>query len=148
MYTKILVPLDSSSAAQIAADHAVGLARDHHAAVRFLTVIDFNNFIGAYPNMIEVMSDGARQMLDGWMERASRSGLDASTAIGETCLDNASVAAVIAADANTWGADLIVLGRDGHESMAHRVLGGVADGVARMSAIRVLTVPSKDITNP
>ena len=144
MYTKILVPLDSSSTAQIAAEHAVALARDHHAAVRFLTVIDFNNFIGAYPNMIEVMSDDARQMLDGWMERASRSGLVASTAIGETNLDNASVADVIAADANTWGADLIVFGRDGHESVARRILGSVAGGVARLSAIRVLTVPSSD----
>ncbi len=144
MYTKILVPLDSSNTAQIAAEHAVVLARDHHAAVRFLTVIDFNNFIGAYPNMIEVMSDGARQMLDGWMERASRAGLVASTAIGETSLDNASVADVIAADANTWGADLIVFGRAGHESVARRILGSVADGVARLSAIRVLTVPPSD----
>ena len=141
MYTKILVPLDASSTAQIAAEHAVVLARDHHAAVRFLTVIDFNSFIGAFPNMIEVMSDDARQILDGWMEKASRSGLVASTAIGETNLENASVADVIAADANAWGADLIVFGSDGHESVARRILGSVADGVARLSAIRVLTVP-------
>jgi nucleotide-binding universal stress UspA family protein len=58
------------------------------------------------------------------------------------------VADVIAADAVTWGADLIVLGHDGHESLAHRVLGGVADGVVRLSAIRVLTVPSNDTANP
>ena len=141
MYTKILVPLDSSSTAQIAAEHAVALARDNHAAVRFLTVIDFNSFIGAFPNMIEVMSDDARQILDGWMEKASRSGLVASTAIGENNLENASVADVIAADANAWGADLIVFGSDGHESMTRRILGSVAGGVARLSAIRVLTVP-------
>ncbi|WP_288128365.1 universal stress protein, partial [Thiomonas sp.] len=75
------------------------------------------------------------------MEKASQCGLVASTAIGETNLDNASVADVIAADANAWGADLIVFGSDGHESVARRILGSVADGVARLSAIRVLTVP-------
>lgn len=140
MTTKILIPLDASDTAQAAAAHAIGLAREHAAAVRFLVVIDFNSFMGSVPNMIEVMSNDARQMLDGWMQSATDAGLQASTAIAETSPEATDIAAVITADAQAWGADLIVFGSHGHSGLYHLLQPSVAAGVERLCAIPVLNV--------
>ncbi len=140
MTTKILIPLDASDTAQAAAAHAIGLAREQGAAVRFLVVIDFNSFMGSVPNMIEVISNDARLMLDGWMQRATDAGLRASTAIAETSPEATDIAAAITADAQAWDADLIVFGSHGHSGLHHLLQPSVAAGVERLCAIPVLNV--------
>lgn len=136
-YTKILVPLDASSTAQAAAEHAIALARGHKAAVRFLSVIDNNGFIGAVPSLLQATDNDACLMLDGWMKKATQWGHDACTAIAETAPQSPRVADAIAADAKAWDADLIVIGNHGRSGAHHLLLGSVAEGVARVSPIPV-----------
>ncbi|MHB1669750.1 MAG: universal stress protein [Thiomonas sp.] len=140
MYSKILVPLDASATAQTAAEHAIAMARSLKAALRFMTVIDFNGFIGAVPSIVGVMNNDARLMLDDWMSKASQWGLDASTAIAETDPNTPRVADAIVAEAGRWNADLIVIGSHGRSGVRHLLLGSVAEGVARRSMIPVLIV--------
>lgn len=48
---------------------------------------------------------------------------------------------VIADEAASWPADLIVLGTHGHKGVERLLLGSVAEGVARLSSIPVLLIP-------
>ena len=123
MYRKILVPLDAGSLAQRCAGHALDLAAEHRAELRFLNVMDVHGFIGPYPNMIEVMSDDAVRMLDGWVQEASTRGLLAHSAIEETDRLRATIAQVKADDAGDWRVDLTVFDhkkRDGFMSRLQR----------------------------
>ncbi len=140
MPTKILIALDASETAQVAAAHAICLAQQQTAAVRFLVVIDYGSFIAFEPNAIRLLNDDARQMLDGWMQQAAGVGLDASTAISETTAEAADIADVIVAEAQSWGADLIVFGSHGHGGMHHLLHEGVTNGVTHLSSIPVLRV--------
>ncbi|OIQ86273.1 TRAP-T-associated universal stress protein TeaD [mine drainage metagenome] len=139
-YTKILVAVDASNTARVAAEHGIALARAHKAALRFLTVIDYGGFVGAVPSLLTVMHNDARLMLDGWMKQGTLWGLDTCTAVVETDPRNPRVADAIVADAREWGADLIVIGSHGRSGVRHLLLGSVAEGVARASTIPVLIV--------
>jgi nucleotide-binding universal stress UspA family protein len=55
-------------------------------------------------------------------------------------IDNRNVADVIVDEAARWPADLIVVGAYGCSGVGRLVLGSVAEGVIRKSAVPVLTV--------
>jgi nucleotide-binding universal stress UspA family protein len=59
----------------------------------------------------------------------------------ETLKQSASEA--IASDAETWGADLIVIGTHGRRGLRRLFLGSVAEGVARAAATPVLLIRGK-----
>lgn len=140
MYARILVPIDASTTSQTAAEHAIALARATKAALRFVHVVDLVSPMGGLAGMAEVVTGNARLLLDDWNARASQWGLDVSTAIAETDARHPRVADAIVAAAGDWRADLIVIGSHGHGGVRHLVLGSVAEGVARRSAVPVLLV--------
>ncbi len=140
MYRKILVPLDASSTAQAAAEHAIELARACKAAMRFVHVIDFDGLIGAVPAAAQVLHDDARLLLDDWVGRASQWGLDVGSVLAETSPARPGVADAIDAAARDWGADLIVIGSHGRGGVRHLMLGSVAEAVARSARRPVLIV--------
>jgi nucleotide-binding universal stress UspA family protein len=142
MYRKILVPLDAGSLAQRCAGHALDLAAEHRAELRFLNVMDVHGFMGPYPNMIEVMSDDAVRMLDGWVQEASTRGLLAHSAIEETDRLRATIAQVIADDARAWGADLIVFGHKEHDGFMSHWQSTMASEVERCTTASVLILPT------
>ena len=140
MPSKILVPLDASETAQAAAAHAIGLARQQSADLRFLAVVDFGSFVAFEPNAMAQLNNDVRQMLDGWMQQATDVGLHASTVIAETSPEVADIAHAIVAEAQSWGSDLIVFGSHGHNGLHHLLRDSVTDGVAHLSSIPVLRV--------
>lgn len=142
MYRKILVPLDAGSVAQCCAGHALDLAAEHHAELRFLNVIDVLGFMGPYPNMIEMMSDDAVRMLDAWVHEASTRGISAHSAIEETDVRRAHVAQVIADDASDWGADLIAFGHNARAGLMARWQSTMASEVERCATVSVLILPT------
>ena len=140
MYKKILVPLDASSTAQAAAEHAIALARECRAALRFIHVIDFSALVGVLPSIVQVTHGEARLLLDDWIGRATQWGLDASSVIAETGPEQPRVADAIVGAAADWGADLIAIGSHGRGGVRHLMLGSVAEAVARASSVPVLIV--------
>ncbi len=140
MYRKILVPLDASSTAQAAAEHAIALARECKAAMRFVHVIDFDGLLGAVPAAAQVLHDDARLLLDDWVARASQWGLDVGAVLAETTPERPRVADAIDAAAADWGADLIIIGSHGRGGVRHLMLGSVAEAVARGASVPVLIV--------
>jgi nucleotide-binding universal stress UspA family protein len=148
MYKHILASLDGSSISTVAAREAVRLAKEQNAILRLLYVVDpssnpdfreYDLHGFAYPDSIYV---SARQIGEKilWEAQAlaRREGVQAETVMLD--MDNRNVADVIVDEAARWPADLIVVGTHGRSGVGRLVLGSVAEGVIRKSAVPVLTV--------
>jgi nucleotide-binding universal stress UspA family protein len=139
-YKKILVPIDASQTAQAAAAQATALARDQSAALRFVVVVEAHGLMASAPELLTVMVNDARLLLDTWVNKVLAPGLDVSSAILETSKTTPRVADVILSEARRWGADLIVIGSHGRSGVRRMILGSVAEGVAQRSTVPVLIV--------
>ncbi|OYV35266.1 MAG: universal stress protein UspA [Thiomonas sp. 20-64-5] len=139
-YKKILVPIDASQTAQSAADQAVALARDQAAAIRFVVVVEAHGLMASAPELLTVMGNDARLLLDTWVNKAQAPGLEVSSAVLETSQAMPRVPDVILSEARRWGADLIVVGSHGRGGVRRMILGSVAEGVAQRSTVPVLIV--------
>jgi nucleotide-binding universal stress UspA family protein len=54
--------------------------------------------------------------------------------------DGIDLPAIVAAEARAWGADLVVAGTHGRRGLDRLLLGSVAEGILRRSAVPVLLV--------
>jgi nucleotide-binding universal stress UspA family protein len=138
MYETILHPTDGSEASMAAADHAIELAAENRAALRFLYVVDAStlaadDFSGV---LLENLERSGRAALEDLVERAEAAGVDAVTAV-ETGVPHRE----ILADAEDAGADLIVMGTHGRTGLDRFLLGSVSERVVRTADVPVLVVP-------
>ena len=115
LYTKILVPIDGSSTANKALDHALALAADAHARVRLLHALDELAYVSAYEYSGELMRlarENADKLLQAGVVAARARNVEVDTRrvdspgqrLGETVADEAA----------HWGADLVVVGTQGY----------------------------------
>ena len=139
-YKKILVPIDASQTAQAAAEQAAALSHDQAAALRFVTVVEAHGLIASSPELLTVMGNDARLLLDTWVNKARSPGQNVSSTVLETSQAMPRVADVILSEARRWGADLIVIGSHGRSGVRRLMLGSVAEGVAQRSSVPVLIV--------
>lgn len=145
MYKSILVPIDGSATSDEGLEHAIRLAKEHHAKLRILHAID------SYPLMVEVASAEnfehmrlglnkyGQALLDQARRKAIDQGVDAETALREIVVGR--VADVIVDEARDAACDLIVMGTHGRRGLSRLVLGSDAELVARSSTVPVMLVP-------
>ncbi|HET9017181.1 MAG TPA: universal stress protein [Thermomicrobiaceae bacterium] len=144
MYERIVVAIDGSDTATRALHEAVRLAQPGHARLRLVNVVDLGPLLISGAETIdldrveEAWCTTGRRILEAGAEVARAAGLDAETALLET--DGQRVGDVIAADAASWKADLLVVGTHGRHGISHLLLGSVAEGVARAATVPVLLV--------
>jgi len=135
MISKILVPTDGSKTAQKAASYAVDLAKQLHAAIIVLSVIDKRSLISqtvpagaTLLHVAESMEDYLREAAeayDGQIKKlCEKKGVRSKTVIttGHPVED-------IVKEAEKSKADLIVMGSHGESALEAAVLGSVAYGV-------------------
>lgn len=144
MYQRILVAFDGSPVAGRALRDAIKLAREQHAQLRIVSVVDLGPvywvpLTGINVAEIEqaVIQQTQKELSDA-VALARRHGLDAETTVRRT--DGRRVTDEIVAEAKSWPADLIVLGTHGRGGIERLVLGSVAEGVARGAPVPVLLV--------
>ena len=147
MYHSILVPLDGSEPSHTGLQHAIGLARDTHATLHLLHVID------SFPLMFELSSqtsfDTMQQELHRWSEgmletarrQAAEQGVKAEAILRD--MRAGRVADCIVEVAREASCDLIVMGTHGRRGVRRMMLGSDAESVARTSHIPVLLVPQR-----
>lgn len=92
------------------------------------------------PELLTVMGNDARLLLDARVNIAQAPGQDVSCAVVETSQATPRVADAILSEARRWGADLIVIGGHGRSGVRRMILGGVAEGVTQRSTVPVLIV--------
>lgn len=154
MIRNIVLATDLGPFASHALEHAMDLAAIHRAKVYVVHAVEpLSSFAHAMVSTYldddspsedsgpdELLSSIRRQIADSLSEE--RSEVDPSY----ECFEDFSVvqgrpAEVILAEARRIGADLIVLGSHGPESMGNNVLGSVTSRVLQLSKVPVYMVP-------
>lgn len=143
MYSKILVPLDSSELAEQALPHVIGNALAHDAAVHLMQVIDPADMTSPLlrhtieliatvgePDRtaaLEAWGASAGEYLDSVATRLREAGVNTVT----SNVLRGNPYELIRAEAAAVDADLIVIASHGRSGLGRAVTGSVADHVIR-----------------
>lgn len=145
MFKRILVAVDGSQTAELALQTAIGLATALQAQLLIVHAADIANINqdAEFPNqsrMAESIVKNGRDILSSSEASAMSAGVAAETTLITIDTLKKRIPEVIAEDAETWPADLIVIGTHGRRGLARLFLGSVAEGVARVASKPVLLV--------
>lgn len=148
MYQRILVAVDGSQSSVLAVDQAIILAKATGADVEALFVVDDSDlfFDMRYRDstdlLKQVMTHG-QEILVRAVDRFQAAGIPCVTRLIERTNSRGLIADTIAAEADKWGADLIVLGTHGRRGIRRLVMGSVSAGVIRRTRLPVLLARSE-----
>jgi nucleotide-binding universal stress UspA family protein len=152
MYQRILVPLDGSDTSDLGLTEAIRLAQLTHARLRLIHVIDelyFAFTADAYSyragELLDLLRKNGADILEKALATVRAQGIEADTVLYEN-LDKTVQQRVIS-EAETWKADLIVIGTHGRRGVRRMVLGSSAEGILRGAHEPVLLVRSPDGTS-
>jgi nucleotide-binding universal stress UspA family protein len=140
---RILVPTDCSAGAAAAGEAAAGMARDLHAAIDVVTVVDTSPLEEAYGDVsfrtqrIAEIHAAAHAHAKQFAGRHFANIPDVNVHVrdGNTFLE-------IVQAARDFRSDLIIMGTHGRTGIAHLIIGSVAEKVVRASSVPVMTVRS------
>ena len=145
MYNRILVAVDGSETSSLALREAIELAKDQHASLRIIYIVDLTLIytdLGA-PFAVEyqrALQAAGEKVITACSAVVRGSGIEFDAAaipintIGQHIYD------AIEDEAKRWQADLIVIGTHGRRGMRRFFLGSVAEGVARVASKPVLLI--------
>lgn len=146
MYQRIFVPVDDSETSNIALAEACKLAREGGGTLRLVHVVDLAQFGWGGTEFLDAgelqksIKEAGEQVLAQSAAIVREKGLNAECRILESWGDK--IATVLMEDANTWGADLVVMGTHGWSGLMHILMGSVAEGVMKLADVPVLLVRS------
>jgi nucleotide-binding universal stress UspA family protein len=143
MYQRILAAVDDSPTSDLALKEAIGLAKDQHAKLRIIYVIDkiaIYNSTQLSPEIENTWIDIGHEILNKAQRLASSGGIDAEVKLLETEVPGERMAEAIVAEAGAWPADIIVAGTHGRSGLNHLLMGSVAEGIVRSSPVPILLV--------
>lgn len=148
MFKRILVAVDGSPTADQALQEAIKLAKEHQSQLRIVHAVDIVNiYMGAESVDPTEISDALTKSGQDILRKAEAVARQAEIPV-ETRLiliDRLGhrVPEMIAADAQAWPADLIVICTHGRSGLSHLFLGSVAEGVIRVATKPVLLIRGK-----
>jgi len=145
MYKHILVAVDGSETGNLALQEAIKLAKDQHATLRLVHVVDLTM---AY-SMVEapyvaefehaLRAAGEKVIADcSAVVRAAGIEFDTKSVVIE--MPNQHIYEAIEGEAKRWPADLVVVGTHGRRGFKRLFLGSVAEGVTRVATKPVLLI--------
>jgi nucleotide-binding universal stress UspA family protein len=144
-YRRILVPFDASASAARALDEAVAIACAMGAAIRLLTVFDPMQHVSGFEptaalahDLIERARGQAADRLGFALAELRRRVPVADSRLVEG--DGVDLPGLVAAEAASWDADLVVVGTHGRTGLDRFLLGSVAEAILRRSEVPVMLV--------
>lgn len=145
MFKRILVAVDGSHTSELALQEAIKLAGEVRAQLRIVHVVDNVNLnlSAEFPNPSEIwdaMLKGGQAILHKAGAAATAAGIAVESGLIEIDTLGHRIPEMIAADADAWPADLIVIGTHGRRGLSHLLLGSVAEGVVRVATKPVLLI--------
>lgn len=148
MYQRILVPIDGSDTSLRGLDEALQLSKLVGAKLRLVHVVDelkyvtgFETFATYSGDVVPLMAEAGRKILEQGRERAQRAGIDAESVLFTSVAGR--VSEIVIEQAKAWNADLIVIGTHGRHGVARAFLGSDAEQVLRMAPVPVLLVNAR-----
>jgi nucleotide-binding universal stress UspA family protein len=144
MYKQILCPVDGSPASNSGLNEAILLAKDQHAKLRFLHVIDTffpildisGDLNSIY--MTDILRENGKNILIKAEAAAQNSGVPADSIMIEAI--GGRVSKSVVSQVEEWHADLIVMGTHGQRGLERLVIGSDAQAILRTSPVPVLLV--------
>ena len=144
MYKQILCPVDGSPTSNNGMMEAIHLAKDQHAKLRFLHVIDMyfpimdttGDFNVVY--MDDVLRENGKKVLHKAEASAHKAGVEADSRMMEAI--GGRVSKFVMQQVKEWPADLIVMGTHGLRGIERLVMGSDAETIVRTSLVPVLLV--------
>lgn len=145
IYHHIMVAVDRSNASNLALLEAIRLTKDQQAKLRIIYVVeeavvkttdgrvDFDILWSAY-------KEEAQDILKIINEQVKKSSIDFETYLVELKHSHMSLAEKIAAEAQSWPADILVLGTHGRHGANRFLIGSVAESVVRIATMPILLI--------
>jgi nucleotide-binding universal stress UspA family protein len=148
MFKRILVAVDGSSMSEQALQEAIKLAKELQAQLRIVHVVDIVSFNldAEFSNFSEISDSITKSGLEILRKAeavARTAGILVETRLIENDTLGKRVPEMIAADAESWPADLIVICTHGRSGLSHLFLGSVAERVVRVATKPVLLIRGK-----
>lgn len=147
IYKKILLAYDGSDVSNQALHHAIKLAKNQHATLYILYVVEesfgFRGGIGYdYDYLISIYKDEGHKVLNEATDivKAECASIKHETLLVQLNTFQGRVADVVIDKANELAVDLIIVGTHGRRGINHFFLGSVAENIMRMSHAPVLLI--------
>ena len=145
----LLVPVDYSSCSRAALRFAVDLAQKYQASVDIVHVWDRPSYVSdvvmsrteaiSGTSLIQLIQENAQRDLDEFLETVELP--QGMSATGR--LISGDPASALLHELKQGKHDLVVVGSHGRTGLSHVLLGSVAEKLARLSPVPVLTVPDE-----
>ena len=145
MYKRILVPVDGSDTSTKALVAALQLARDAGGRVRLVHALDELAYVSGYEygaDVIRIAREQADRVLADGLAVAGAAGVPADAKLLEAA--GQRLGDVVAAAAQAWEADLVVVGTHGRRGIGRVLLGSGAEQVIRSAPVPVLSIRGED----
>lgn len=147
MFKRILVAVDGSHTADQALEQAIKLAKELQGQLRIVHVVDVVNIMGVeFIDSTEfsgAITKSGQEILNKAEAVARQAEIPVETRLIVIDSLGYRIPEMIAADAETWSADLIVIGTHGRRGLSRLFLGSVAEGVIRVATKQVLLIRGK-----
>jgi len=145
MYRRILAAIDSSEISRLALGQAVRLAQALEATIRLVHGVDQVTTNTYKPADMDRFVNSHREAGQALLDEAATVVRDAGVQCEERVLDidvigRGRLPEAIVREADSWGADLILLGTHARRGVSHLLLGSVAEGVVLIASKPVLVV--------
>jgi nucleotide-binding universal stress UspA family protein len=138
-FQRILLPTDFSEHAGHAKEYAVALAREFHAELLIIHVVQLYSYVVDFgmenARQYEAISGTLQKLLDGLLGELAAEPIQVTGRLVQ-----GDPTAEIVRIASDEACDLIVMGTHGRGALEHVLLGSVAERVVRKAPCPVLTV--------
>lgn len=162
MFHKILVALDRSKDGEKILDTGIALAKAMGSGLMLLHVLSSEDegypvmpslptleyypvdsaLFESYQKLWQTYQKEGLELLKTYTEKATAAGVQT-----EFSQNSGNTGRTICEMAQTWGADLIVIGRRGHSGLNELILGSVSNYVLHHAHCSVLTVQGQTLTS-
>jgi nucleotide-binding universal stress UspA family protein len=147
MYEHILVPVDGSPASAQGLREAIRLAQLTGGRIRLVHLVDTLSFAlaqahtGPSVDMPDTLRRGGQMVLNKAEEAVQAAGVPVESSLYERYTGRLSE--LVAEEASTWNADLVVLGTHGRRGLGRVLMGSGAEQIARTAPVPVLLVRAR-----
>ena len=145
IYKNILVAVDKSNASNMALQEAVRLAKDQKAKLRIMYIADEAIIKSAekrisFDILWSAYKEDGQDFLNVINEELKSSNIKYEIFLIELPLAEGALADKIIAEAQSWPADILVLGTHGRRGIKRFLVGSVAESVVRIATMPVLLI--------
>ncbi len=147
-YKHIMVAVDGSETSNLALQEAIKLAKEQHAKLKILHVVDENILYTGetyvdYDTLWASFRKEGQEILNKMTEIARQAKIEFESSLVEIKPLEGRIAEKIVHETKAWPADLLVIGTHGRRGFSHLFMGSVAECVVRIATIPVLLIRSK-----